>query len=86
MEVKESYVKKLLGKTELAAESVQPMNEKGEKVLAMAKRYVSDARHFFESGELANSFAAIEYAHGLLDGGVGSGSLEVLENEGLFVF
>jgi hypothetical protein len=86
MEVKGEYVKKLLEKTELAAESVKPMNENGENVLAMARRYASDARHFFESGELVNSFAAIEYAHGLLDGGVGSGALEVLENEDLFVF
>ena len=86
MEIKEEYVRNLLEKTEKALGSIELLDEKGEKVLDMAKRYVSDSRHFLEKGELVNALGAVEYAHGLLDSGVGLGFFKVNENQELFVF
>jgi hypothetical protein len=69
-------VEKLLKKTEEALLSIDSVNEYGEKVLDMAERYVADAKHYIEKGDLRTAFGSVEYAHGLLDGGVGSGSLK----------
>ena len=52
----------------------------------MIQRYVSDAQHFLEKGNLVAAFGAIEYAHGLLDAGVYAGYFKILRNEDLFVF
>lgn len=40
-----------------------------EDMLDMIKRYVSDARHFYEKEDFVNAFAALNYAHGWLDAG-----------------
>ena len=37
--------------------------------LDMAERYFSDARHFYDSGNLVLAFAAVNYAHAWLDAG-----------------
>jgi hypothetical protein len=38
-----------------------------EDCLDMIQRYVSDAIHFKEKGDLDRAFAAVNYAHGWLD-------------------
>lgn len=85
-----SDVEKILKKLETALMSVEPAggSEKGAEVMDMAARYVSDAKHYIERGDLRTAFGAVEYAHGLLDGAVGSGTLKVTkpENSDLFVF
>ena len=69
-------VEKIMKKTEEALLSVAVVTPEGEKVLDMAERYVADAKHYIEQGDLRTAFGSVEYAHGLLDGGVGSGALK----------
>lgn len=53
---------------EMAKENIG--NEKyAEDFLDMISRYISDAKHFYEKGDLVNAFAALNYAHGWLDAG-----------------
>ncbi|MBW2984398.1 DUF357 domain-containing protein [Candidatus Woesearchaeota archaeon] len=40
-----------------------------EDMLDMIKRYISDAKHFYEKNDFVNAFAALNYAHGWLDAG-----------------
>ncbi len=47
-----------------------------EDFLAMARAYLSDARHFEKSGDLDRALAAVSYAHGWLDAGVRLGLLD----------
>ena len=49
------------------------------------ERYVSDAEHFEKKGDVISAFAALNYAHGILDAGVLFGLFDV-ENEKLFAF
>ena len=81
-------VEKIMKKTEEAIVSVEVVTPEGEKVLDMAERYVADAKHYVDQGDLRTAFGSVEYAHGLLDGGVGSGSLKNTKptNAHLFVF
>ena len=51
--------------------------EKGEDFLDMIDRYIRDAKHFYEKGDLVNAFAALNYAHGWLDAGARSGIFDV---------
>ncbi|HIJ98881.1 TPA: DUF357 domain-containing protein [archaeon] len=82
-----SYVEKSLDKTATALNSIGLINEnEGRELLDMIQRYVSDAQHFLEKGNLVAAFGAIEYAHGLLDAGVYAGYFKILRNEDLFVF
>ena len=49
------------------------------------ERYVKDARHFEQQGDIVSAFAALNYAHGLLDAGVLIGLFDV-DNDELFAF
>tara|TARA_Y100000310_G_scaffold189797_1_gene189766 strand:+ start:482 stop:754 length:273 start_codon:yes stop_codon:yes gene_type:complete len=49
----------------------------GEDFLDMIDRYIRDAEHFYEKGDLVNAFAALNYAHGWLDAGARSGIFDV---------
>jgi len=81
-------LEKLMKKTEGALLAVEAINPDGEKVLDMAERYIADAKHYITLGQLRTAFGAVEYAHGLLDGGVGSGTLKNTKPDkaDLFVF
>ena len=82
-----TYVEKSIEKTATALNSIEIINESaGRELLDMTQRYVSDAQHFLEKGNLVAAFGAVEYAHGLLDAGVYAGYFRILKNEGLFVF
>lgn len=82
-----TYVEKSLEKTTTALGSVGVVNEnEGRELLDMIQRYISDAQHFLEKGNLVAAFGAIEYAHGLLDTGVYAGYFKILRNPELFVF
>ncbi len=48
-----------------------------EDMLDMIKRYISDAKHFYEKGDFVNAFAALNYAHGWLDSGARLGIFDV---------
>lgn len=47
-----------------------------EDFLAMARAYLSDARHFREQGDTDRALAAASYAHGWIDAGVRLGLLD----------
>ncbi|MCI4327832.1 MAG: DUF357 domain-containing protein [Thermoplasmata archaeon] len=47
-----------------------------EDFLGMARAYLSDARHFRDTGDLDRALAAASYAHGWLDAGVRLGLLD----------
>ena len=52
--------------------------------LDMAKRYLSDAKHFRSNGDYVNAFAAVNYAHGWLDAGARLRLFDVKHNSKLF--
>ena len=52
-----------------------------EDFLDMIKRYVSDAKHFFEKDDIVDAFAALNYAHGWLDAGARLGIFDVHDNK-----
>jgi len=41
-----------------------------KEIIDMVENYISDAKHFEKQGNIINSFAALNYAHGWLDAGV----------------
>ena len=55
-----------------------------EDFFDMAQRYYSDAKHFYEKGDLVNAFAALNYAHGWLDAGARIGLFDVGKDNVLF--
>ncbi len=55
-----------------------------EDFLNMATSYYEDAKHFRESGDLINAFAAVNYAHGWLDCGARIGLFDVGQDDKLF--
>jgi len=52
-----------------------------EDMLDMIKRYISDAKHFFEKEDFVNAFAALNYAHGWLDAGARLGIFDVHDSK-----
>ncbi|MGK0209579.1 MAG: hypothetical protein ACI83O_000858 [Patescibacteria group bacterium] len=54
------------------------------EIIDMVANYVSDAHHFFDSGDLVNAFAALNYAHGWIDSGVRLDVFDVGDNDRLF--
>ncbi len=48
-----------------------------EDFLDMIKRYIADAKHFREKGDIVTAFAALNYAHGWLDSGARLGIFDV---------
>ncbi len=78
-------IEKYFNLTETALKEVKKNIIKGkedqaEEIIKMVENYVSDARHFFESGKWVESFAALNYAHGWLDSGVRLEIFDVHDN------
>jgi len=71
--ISKEHLDKYFNITEKALEKAKK-NIKKEKqareIINMVENYFSDAGHFKEKGEIVNSFAALNYAHGWLDAGV----------------
>ncbi|MDO5851871.1 MAG: DUF357 domain-containing protein [Methanobacteriaceae archaeon] len=44
------------------------LDKSQEEVKNMAKRYYEDTKYYIKQDDILTAFAAIEYAHGLLDG------------------
>ena len=61
------HLAKYFAITEKSLESAQLLSEAGEDAFALAKQYVSDARHFEQQGDVVRAFGALNYAHGILD-------------------
>ncbi len=62
--------------TKEALAKVKVIDEKGKELVKLAKCYFEDAKHFKEKKDLENAFAAVCYAHAMLDAGVRIGVLE----------
>jgi hypothetical protein len=58
---------------------------KARDLVDLAKRYYEDARHFRQKGDKVTAFAAVAYAHGLLDAGARLGLFDVKGHSDLFV-
>jgi len=54
--------------------------EEREDFLDMIQRYIEDAKHFKEKGDIVTAFAALNYAHGWLDAGARLGIFDVHDN------
>lgn len=68
----------------MAASHVNPARETDARdALDMVERYVSDAQHFSDKGDIVNAFAALNYAHGWLDCGARTG-LFIVKDSRLF--
>ncbi len=67
----EKYLKVTSSALEKAKKSIIKGKENyAKEIIEMVKNYLSDAKHFGKKGDLVNSFAALNYAHGWLDAGV----------------
>jgi hypothetical protein len=66
-----------LGKAKEAPENLDIHDGTRADFLDMIQRYVDDAKHFHEKGDIINAFAAITYAHGWLDAGARIGLWDV---------
>lgn len=80
-----------LGKTEraLAKVRVAPpershLRRSAEDMVAMARAYHSDAKHYAAKGDFVTAFAAVSYAHAWLDIGVRLGLLDGQGDDVLF--
>ena len=67
---------KYMGITKEALAKVKIIDEKGKELVKLAKCYFEDAKHFIYKKDLENAFAAVCYAHAMLDAGVRIGVLE----------
>ena len=76
--------KKALDKLRIAAPDRSYGKRLADDFLEMASSYYSDAKHFRESGDLVNAFAAVNYAHGWLDCGARIGLFDVGGDDTLF--
>lgn len=89
--ITEAKMRDYLGKTEraLAKVTVTPaershLRRGAEDMVAMARNYLSDARHFADQGDYVTAFAAVNYAHAWLDIGVRLGLLDGQGDDHLF--
>lgn len=80
-----------LGRTEraLAKVAIAPpershLRRSAEDLVAMARAYLADAKHFAAAGDAVTAFAAVNYAHAWLDAGVRLGLLDGHGDDALF--
>ena len=66
-----------LDKAKNAPENLDVDDHTRYEFLDMIERYLADAKHFQEKGDIVNAFAAINYAHGWLDAGARIGLWDV---------
>ena len=64
-------------KAKKAPENLDIKDETRNEFLELIECYLKDAKHFEEKGESVNAFAALNYAHGLLDAGARIGLWDV---------
>ena len=81
-EITEKKLKQYLDLTEKALKIAEKninseKKQEAKEILAMVEAYLSDSKHFKKQGNLVNSFAAVNYAHGWLDSGARLGVFKV---------
>ena len=78
----EKYFKLTSTALEKAKDSIISGKEDyAKEIIDMVSNYLSDAKHFEEKGDLVNSFAALNYAHGWLDAGARIGIFDVHDSK-----
>ena len=75
-----SVTEKALSLAEKSGNRTDLVQER-EDFLDMIRRYIKDAKHFKEKGEIVTAFAALNYAHGWLDAGARLGIFDVHDNK-----
>lgn len=60
---------------------IKNKESQAKEIINMVENYLSDAKYFQEKGNLVDSFAALNYAHGWLDSGVRLGVFNVKDNK-----
>ncbi len=79
-----AITKKALEKARIIAPQDSFLEQIAKDFYDMAQRYHQDALFFRDNGDLVNSFAAVNYAHGWLDAGARLGIFEVGGDHQLF--
>ena len=70
-----------LNKAKESPENLDINDETRKDFLDMIERYISDAEHFREKGDIVTAFAALNYAHGWLDAGARIGLFDVHDSK-----
>lgn len=78
-EITSEKIDRYISITDKSIGGVKAIDKKGDEVLDMASRYLSDAKHYREKGDFVTSFGSVNFAHGWLDAGVRLGLLEAKE-------
>jgi len=73
-----------LDKAKIAAPEKSFNRKLADDFMKMARAYFEDAKDFAAKGDLVNSFACINYAHGWLDSGARLGLFDVGGDDRLF--
>lgn len=55
--------------------------KEAKEIIEMVENYLSDSVYFEKSGDLVNSFAALNYAHGWIDSGARLGIFNVKDDK-----
>ena len=77
LEKYENITKEALALAKESGNRLPEHDETRKDFLDMIERYVKDAKHFEEQGDIVNAFAALNYAHGWLDAGARIGLFDV---------
>ncbi len=72
-----SITSEALGKLRISPPEKSFNRRLADDFLRMAKAYYDDAKESFAKGDLVNSFACVNYAHGWLDAGARIGLFDV---------
>jgi len=78
-----NVTKMALDEAKKSPENVDLTDSSRGQFIDTVQRYVEDAKHFAENGDIVTAFAALNYAHGWLDAGVKLGIFDV-DNAELF--
>jgi hypothetical protein len=60
---------------------IKGKEKQAQEIFSMVENYLSDAQYFEDKGNLVDSFAALNYAHGWLDAGVRLDIFNVKDNK-----
>ncbi|MFH1592303.1 MAG: DUF357 domain-containing protein [Candidatus Woesearchaeota archaeon] len=72
-----SVTRNALDEARESPENVEINDSTRKHFIDTVERYLKDAKHFEEKGDLVNAFAALNYAHGWLDAGAKLGVFDV---------
>lgn len=79
-----SITSEAFGRLRVAAPERSFARKLADDFLKMARAYFDDAKEFYSKGDLVNSFACVNYAHGWLDCGARIGLFDVGKDDKLF--